>query len=597
MDEPAITPHPQEAPLVAPPLRRAGQGRPRPGHRHRRQHRRGDDRGQDGHRHRPRASTGRRSPPCCPTASGRTVLLDVGANVDSKPVHLRAVRRHGPLLRPGGDRHPLAAHRPDVDRRGGGQGDRPHPRGLQGARRRPASTSSATSRGGTSSTARSTSSSATASSATSVLKSAEALAELIGSMLARGDARRARAASSATPLAKPAFDRFRERTDYSEYGAAPLLGRQRRLLHRPRPLERPRHPERHPPARPSSRARARRKIETSRRAAQPGGALRPAPSRRMRGQHHRHRHAVPEQVLTNADLERMVDTERRWILDPHGIRERRIAAPRRVALDLRRPGRRARPRDGGASRRGRRPVICATVTPDTPFPATANLIQDRIGATRAAAFDLSAGCTGSSTPWRRRAVHRERLAKTVLVVGGEMLSRDRRLDRPQHLRPLRRRRRRGGAPGDRGGRRGILGVRHAQRRLARRPHLDARRRQQGSALARALESGLPFHQDAGQRDLQDRRPLARRGRATGRWRAPGLAWPRRPLVHPPPGQPAHHRRGRRAPGDPATAGPTSTSSATATPRRPRSPSPSTSSTAPADRARRRPPASPPSAPA
>ena len=125
-------PHPQEAPLVAPPVRRAGQGRPGPGDGHRRQHRRRDDRRQDGDRHRLRrrpAGAGRgAAEPARPHGAPRRR----GQHRQQAGPPAR-VRRHGALLRAGGDRHPLAADRPDVDRRGGGEGDRSHPRGVQGA--------------------------------------------------------------------------------------------------------------------------------------------------------------------------------------------------------------------------------------------------------------------------------------------------------------------------------------------------------------------------------------------------------------------------------------------------------------------------------
>ncbi len=102
---------------------------------------------------------------------------------------------------------------------------------------------------------------------------------------------------------------------------------------------------------------------------------------------------LPERVLTNADLEKMVDTSNEWIIARTGIRERHIAEgmatsdlATRAARDL-------------LSHRGLTPddidlIIVATVTPDMFFPATACLVQDKLGASRAWGFDLSAACCG-----------------------------------------------------------------------------------------------------------------------------------------------------------------------------------------------------------
>jgi 3-oxoacyl-[acyl-carrier-protein] synthase-3 len=133
--------------------------------------------------------------------------------------------------------------------------------------------------------------------------------------------------------------------------------------------------------------------------------------------------AVPDKILTNADLEKMVDTTEEWIFTRSGIRERRIAGPDESLSTFAVPAARAALEMAGLDGSRIDLVICATVTPDMPFPATANLIQDRIGARRAAAFDLSAGCTGFvyalgvaeqfiESGW----------ATNALVVGGEMLS-------------------------------------------------------------------------------------------------------------------------------------------------------------------------------
>ena len=133
--------------------------------------------------------------------------------------------------------------------------------------------------------------------------------------------------------------------------------------------------------------------------------------------------AVPERVLTNADLEKIVDTTEEWILARTGIRERRIAGPDESLSTFAVPAAQAALEMAGLTGKDIDLVVCATVTPDMPFPATANLIQHRIGARRAASFDLSAGCTGFvyalgvaeqfiESGW----------AKNALVVGGEVLT-------------------------------------------------------------------------------------------------------------------------------------------------------------------------------
>lgn len=105
-------------------------------------------------------------------------------------------------------------------------------------------------------------------------------------------------------------------------------------------------------------------------------------------------YAVPPRVLTNFDLERMVATSDEWIRTRTGIVERHVAEPDVATSDLAlEAGREA------LERAAMRPeeldlIIVATVTPDMQFPATACIVQDKLGAARAGAFDLEAGCTG-----------------------------------------------------------------------------------------------------------------------------------------------------------------------------------------------------------
>ncbi|MBE3580723.1 MAG: ketoacyl-ACP synthase III [Thermoanaerobacteraceae bacterium] len=104
--------------------------------------------------------------------------------------------------------------------------------------------------------------------------------------------------------------------------------------------------------------------------------------------------ALPDRVLTNFDLERMVDTSDEWIRTRTGIRERRVAGEDVAASDLSVEAAREALANSGVAPEEIDLIIVATVTPDTLFPSTACLVQERLGAKGAAAFDLAAGCTG-----------------------------------------------------------------------------------------------------------------------------------------------------------------------------------------------------------
>jgi 3-oxoacyl-[acyl-carrier-protein] synthase-3 len=132
---------------------------------------------------------------------------------------------------------------------------------------------------------------------------------------------------------------------------------------------------------------------------------------------------VPPKVLTNFDLEKMVDTSDEWIRARTGIRERRIADDGVASSDLALLA--ARP---ALERAGLPPaeldlIVVATVSPDMLYPATACIVQDRLGAGRAAAFDLEAGCTGFVYAL---AMASQTIAtgayRNVLVIGAEVLS-------------------------------------------------------------------------------------------------------------------------------------------------------------------------------
>jgi 3-oxoacyl-[acyl-carrier-protein] synthase III len=133
---------------------------------------------------------------------------------------------------------------------------------------------------------------------------------------------------------------------------------------------------------------------------------------------------VPERVLTNDELAEMVDTSDEWIVERTGIRERRIAAESEALSDVSLPA--AEQALGQAGLRG--PdidlLIVATVTPDMMFPSTAAILADRLGAADAAAYDLSAGCTGFMYAVAQAyGMLAGGLARRALVVGGDLLSR------------------------------------------------------------------------------------------------------------------------------------------------------------------------------
>jgi 3-oxoacyl-[acyl-carrier-protein] synthase-3 len=132
---------------------------------------------------------------------------------------------------------------------------------------------------------------------------------------------------------------------------------------------------------------------------------------------------APSRVLTNADLERMVDTTDEWITTRTGIRERHIAEPGQAASDLALPAARDALAEAGLEGEDIDLVVVATATPDMLFPATAAILADELGARKAAAYDLLAGCTGFvyalSQAYGALATG---LSKRALVVGTETLS-------------------------------------------------------------------------------------------------------------------------------------------------------------------------------
>src|SRR5574339_239948 len=134
--------------------------------------------------------------------------------------------------------------------------------------------------------------------------------------------------------------------------------------------------------------------------------------------------AVPEPIMTNDDLSKIVDTNDAWIRERTGIRERRIAKetdfPSTLGVEASIKALKianVRPTDLDL-------IICTTSSPEYIFPATACLVQDQLGASKAGAFDLSAACTGFVYALNMGAqAIRSGSVKNVLVIGAETLSR------------------------------------------------------------------------------------------------------------------------------------------------------------------------------
>lgn len=132
---------------------------------------------------------------------------------------------------------------------------------------------------------------------------------------------------------------------------------------------------------------------------------------------------VPEKVLRNSDLEKIVDTSDEWIIERTGIRERRIADEKQAASDLAYEASRAALKRAGLKAKDIDLIIVATVSGDMSLPATACILQDRLDARKAAAFDVNAACSGFiyglsvASAFIRSGAYRR-----VLVAGTEILS-------------------------------------------------------------------------------------------------------------------------------------------------------------------------------
>ncbi|WP_336786457.1 beta-ketoacyl-ACP synthase III [Paenibacillus sp. MMO-177] len=133
---------------------------------------------------------------------------------------------------------------------------------------------------------------------------------------------------------------------------------------------------------------------------------------------------VPDRILSNQELEQMVETNDEWIVTRTGIRERRLAAAEQATSDLAYQASLKAIKAAGITIEDIDLIIVSTITPDTFFPSTACLLQEKLGAKKAAAFDLSAACSGFiyglATASNMIATG---MYKHVLVVGAETLSR------------------------------------------------------------------------------------------------------------------------------------------------------------------------------
>jgi len=135
-------------------------------------------------------------------------------------------------------------------------------------------------------------------------------------------------------------------------------------------------------------------------------------------------HYAPEKILTNFDLEKMVDTSDEWIVQRTGMHERRIAAPEEATSDLAVKAALMALEDADTKAEELDLIIVATATPDYMYPATACLLQERLGAKKAGGFDLAAGCCGFLYGLSAASqMVASGLYRRILVVGAETLSR------------------------------------------------------------------------------------------------------------------------------------------------------------------------------
>ena len=104
---------------------------------------------------------------------------------------------------------------------------------------------------------------------------------------------------------------------------------------------------------------------------------------------------APERIITNADVEKLVETNDQWIVDRTGIRERRMLAPEEATSDLALRAAKRALEQAQLDPKDVEMIVCGTVTPDYPFPSLATVLQGKLGNKKAFAFDVSAACAGS----------------------------------------------------------------------------------------------------------------------------------------------------------------------------------------------------------
>lgn len=132
---------------------------------------------------------------------------------------------------------------------------------------------------------------------------------------------------------------------------------------------------------------------------------------------------VPEKILSNKDLEQMVDTNDEWITTRTGIKERRIASNEEATSDLALKAAEAALKSAGLTGSDIDLIIVATITPDMAFPSVACILQHKLGAAHAAAFDISAACSGFIYALANASsLIKSGLYKNALVIGAETLS-------------------------------------------------------------------------------------------------------------------------------------------------------------------------------
>ncbi len=132
---------------------------------------------------------------------------------------------------------------------------------------------------------------------------------------------------------------------------------------------------------------------------------------------------LPDKVLTNQDLEKMVETSDEWITTRTGIKQRRIAASDQACSDLAVNAARQALDNAGIKAEELDLIIIATITPDEPFPATACFVQNKLGARKAICFDMSAACAGFIYALGvAKQFIESGTCKKALVVGAEVLS-------------------------------------------------------------------------------------------------------------------------------------------------------------------------------